>query len=35
VPFGDFLLALVAGGLIAYGIFLAVQAWCLPDDLAG
>lgn len=35
VPFGDFLLALVAGGLIAYGIFLAVQAWCLGDDLAG
>ena len=25
----------VAGGLMAYGIFLAIQAWSLQDDLAG
>lgn len=35
VPFGHSLLALIATGLMAYGVFLAIQAWSLQDDLAG
>lgn len=35
VPFGHFLLAVIAVGLMAYGVFLAIQAWSLQDDLAG
>lgn len=34
-PHGSLLLAVVASGLGAYGLFLAVQAWCLQDDLIG
>lgn len=35
VPFGSLLLAMVAAGLAAYGVFLAVQAVSIQDDLAG
>jgi hypothetical protein len=34
-PHGSWLLATVASGLAAYGLFLAVQAWSLQDDLIG
>jgi hypothetical protein len=35
VPFGEGLLALLAFGLMAYGVFLGIQAWSLQDDLGG
>lgn len=34
-PHGSLLLAAVASGLAAYGLFLAVEAWSLQDDLIG
>jgi hypothetical protein len=34
-PHGTTLLTAVASGLSVYGLFLAVQAWCLQDDLVG
>lgn len=35
VPHGSALLAMVASGFAAYGLFLCIQAWSLQEDLCG